>query len=50
MAELPYGDGRLVMDVVLPSAKDGIGKIEEAYAKGAFAKWVARALVGARRT
>ena len=41
MAELPYGDGRLVMDVVLPSAKDGIGKIEEAYAKGAFGKWVA---------
>jgi serine protease inhibitor len=40
MAELPYGEGNLVMDVVLPDARDGIGKIEEAYAKGAFAKWV----------
>jgi len=40
MAELPYGDGHLVMDVVLPDARDGLGKLEEAYAKGAFAKWV----------
>lgn len=40
MAELPYGDGRVVMDVVLPAARDGIGKIEEAYAGGALARWV----------
>jgi len=40
MAELPYGEGRVVMDVVLPNARDGLGKIEEAYAAGAFAKWV----------
>ncbi|HEY1585060.1 MAG TPA: serpin family protein, partial [Polyangia bacterium] len=41
MAELPYGSGRLVMDVVLPTARDGIGRIEDAYAKGAMAKWTA---------
>jgi len=40
MAELPYGDGRVVMDVVLPAARDGIGKIEEAYVGGALARWV----------
>src|SRR6185369_6192118 len=38
---LPYGDGgRLAMDVVLPSARDGLGKLEEAYAKGGLAAWV----------
>jgi serpin B len=47
MAELPYGSGRLVMDVVLPTARDGIGRIEDAYAKGAMAKWTA-ALSSAR--
>lgn len=40
MAELPYGDGRLVMDIVLPNARDGLAHVEEQYAKGAFDKWV----------
>ena len=40
MAELPYGDGRLSMDVVLPNARDGIARLEEAYTKGAFDQWV----------
>jgi serpin B len=40
LLELPYGDvGRLAMDVVLPDAKDGLGKVEEAYAKGGLASW-----------
>jgi serpin B len=47
MAELPYGDGRLAMDVVLPNARDGLARVEEAYAKGAFARWVS-ALSSAR--
>jgi serine protease inhibitor len=47
MAELPYGDGRLVMHVVLPTARDGLAHLEEAYAKGALAKWIA-ALSSAR--
>jgi serpin B len=47
MAELPYGAGRLVMDVVLPTAVDGIAKVEDAYVKGAMAKWTA-ALSSAR--
>ncbi|HEX6837837.1 MAG TPA: serpin family protein, partial [Polyangia bacterium] len=42
MAELPYGEGRLVMDVVLPSARDGLGHLEDAYAGGALASWVAK--------
>ena len=41
MAELPYGEGNLVMDVVLPNARDGLAHVEEAYSKGAFAKWAA---------
>ncbi len=41
MAELPYGDGRLAMDVVLPNARDGLARVEDAYAKGAFGAWVA---------
>jgi serpin B len=40
MVELPYGEGRLVMDVVLPSARDGLGAVEEAYAKGGLKKWI----------
>jgi serpin B len=40
MAELPYGEGRLVMDVVLPNARDGLAPIEAAYSGGAFATWV----------
>jgi serpin B len=47
LAELPYGTGRIVMDVILPTARDGIGRVEEAYAQGALAKWIA-ALVPAR--
>lgn len=42
MAELPYGEGRLVMDIVLPDARDGLARVEDAYAKGAFATWAAR--------
>lgn len=42
MAELPYGDGRLVMDVVLPGTRDGLARVEEAYAGGALASWVAK--------
>jgi serpin B len=41
MAELSYGDGSLAMDVVLPDARDGLGRIEDAYASGAFRDWVA---------
>jgi serpin B len=41
MAELPYGDGRLVMDAVLPDGRDGLGHVEEAYAEGGLAKWTA---------
>ncbi|MGZ3429276.1 MAG: serpin family protein, partial [Polyangia bacterium] len=40
MAELPYGDGRLVMDVVLPNARDGLQRVEEAYDQGALRKWI----------
>jgi serpin B len=47
MAELPYGDGRLVMDVVLPNTHDRIAEVEAAYVKGAFDKWV-RALASTR--
>jgi serpin B len=42
MAELPYGDGRIVMDVVLPKERDGIGRLEAAYGDGALAQWVAQ--------
>jgi serpin B len=40
MVELPYGEGHLVMDVVLPDARDGLAEIEAAYGNGAFATWV----------
>lgn len=40
LCELPYGDGRLVMDVVLPDQRDGLAKLEERYAAGAFGGWV----------
>jgi serpin B len=47
MAELPYGEGRLVMDVLLPDAKDGLAQVEDAYAKGGLKKWIG-ALASAR--
>ncbi|HLK89862.1 MAG TPA: serpin family protein [Polyangia bacterium] len=45
MLELPYGDGRLVMDVVLPSARgvgapQGLREVEAAYGKGELDAWV----------
>lgn len=42
MLEMPYGDGDLVMDVILPDAKDGIATLEERFVAGAFAGWVAK--------
>jgi serpin B len=46
MVELPYGDGNLVMDVVLPAdgevgAPQGLRRLEEAYSIGAMASWIA---------
>ena len=38
--ERPYFGGRFVMDIVLPTAKDGLGAIEDAYVKGALAAWL----------
>ncbi len=40
LLELPYGGGRLAMDVVLPNARDGLARVEEAYAKEGHGAWV----------
>lgn len=42
MLEMPYGDGTLAMDVILPDARDGIGAIEKRFVAGGLAAWVAR--------
>jgi serpin B len=38
--ERPYAGGRVVMDVILPTAKDGLGAIEDAYVQGALPGWL----------
>jgi serpin B len=41
LLELPYGYGMLVMDIVLPKAKDGLAALEAQYAAGGLEKWLA---------
>ncbi len=40
LLELPYGDGKLSMVVVLPMAKDGLAAVEKKVAGGALAGWI----------
>ena len=42
LLELPYGDGRLAMTIVLPTARDGIAAIEAQYGRGEFVKWTSK--------
>ncbi len=46
--ELPYGDGELVMDVVLPAKKDGLPALEAQFAAGALPRWLGRLAGGTR--
>jgi serpin B len=38
--ELPYGDGALVMDVILPGTKTGLGQLEEKLVEGGLDAWL----------
>jgi len=38
--ELPYGAGDLAMDIVLPTARDGLPNLEHALAEGALPGWL----------
>ena len=40
LLELPLGTGRVVMDVILPDARDGLGQIEQQLCDGALATWL----------
>jgi serpin B len=40
LLELPYGDGSLVMDVALPTAKDGLARVEDLYVKSGLQPWL----------
>jgi serpin B len=40
LVELPYGDGKLSMVVVLPKAKDGLAVVEKKIAGGALGGWL----------
>ncbi|MEZ0310604.1 MAG: serpin family protein [Myxococcota bacterium] len=42
MLEMPYGEGALAMDIVLPTARDGLAEVEKRFAAGAFDGWLAR--------
>ena len=42
MLEMPYGEGALAMDVVLPSARDGLPALEKRFAAGALEPWLAK--------
>jgi serpin B len=39
--ELPYGEGELVMDILLPPAKHGVGALEEKLIAGGLPGWLA---------
>ena len=47
LVELPYGAGDIVMDVILPTANNGLPAIETALENGALPSWLAK-LSGAR--
>lgn len=40
LLELPYGDGALVMDLLLPTTKTGLGVLEEKLVEGGLAGWL----------
>jgi serine protease inhibitor len=40
LLELPYGTEHLVMDVILPDARDGLPQIEHELCDGALATWI----------
>jgi serpin B len=40
MIELPYDGNRMVMDVVLPAARDGIAEVEKRYAAHGVQPWL----------
>ncbi len=40
LLELPYGDGDLVMDIVLPNKVDGLAAVEKALVGGALSSWL----------
>jgi serpin B len=40
LLELPYASGELAMDVVLPSAPQGLPKLEEELGHGAWPRWI----------
>jgi len=40
LLELPYGNGELVMDLLLPDARDGLPQIEQQLCQGALAGWL----------
>jgi serpin B len=42
LLELNYGDGKLVMDVLLPDRANGLAKLEEQLVDGALPGWLAR--------
>ncbi len=42
MLEMPYGEGALAMDIVLPDARDGLPALEKRFAAGAHAGWLAK--------
>jgi serpin B len=47
LCELPYGDGKLSMVVVLPTKKDGLAAVEKKIAQGALPGWL-KGLTGQR--
>ncbi len=42
MLEMPYGDGALAMDVILPDGRQGLPALEKRFAEGALASWLAK--------
>jgi serine protease inhibitor len=43
LAELPYGQGNFVMDIILPDEIDGISRIIPALTESAFNSWISQA-------
>jgi len=43
LAELPYGQGNFVMDIILPDDQDGINRIIPAITESSFNSWISQA-------
>jgi serpin B len=40
LLELPYANGELAMDIVLPTSRQGLPRVEEELAQGAWPRWL----------